>query len=129
MDTHIHAPQYSYAGTGLDLPLLQWLDSYTFPEESRFKDLDFAQKVYTQVVVSLLELPKKTSVVRHKRVCKWRTLGEFVWGDARCIVSLPVAQTGCKALQRLDTYKDGKKTMECYVNPCNMTLGPCREGR
>lgn len=129
VDTHIHAPQYSYAGTGLDLPLLQWLDSYTFPEESRFKDLDFAQKVYTQVVVSLLELPKNTSVVRHKQVCKWRTLGEFVWGDARCIISLPVAQTGCKALQQLDTYKDGKKTMECYVNPCNMTLGPCREGR
>lgn len=59
VDTHIHAPQYSYAGTGLDLPLLQWLNTYTFPAESRFKDLDFANRVYTQVVVSLLEPPKK----------------------------------------------------------------------
>ncbi|KAM7391840.1 hypothetical protein PAMP_022496 [Pampus punctatissimus] len=50
VDTHIHAPQYSYAGTALDMPLLQWLNTYTFPVESRFKDLEFAKKVYTQVV-------------------------------------------------------------------------------
>lgn len=53
VDTHIHAAQYSFAGTGLDLPLLEWLNTYTFPAESRFKDLDFANSVYTQVVVSL----------------------------------------------------------------------------
>ncbi|KAJ0019428.1 hypothetical protein NQD34_006997 [Periophthalmus magnuspinnatus] len=50
VDTHIHASQYSYAGTALDLPLLQWLNTYTFPVESQFKDLDFARKVYKQVV-------------------------------------------------------------------------------
>lgn len=54
VDTHIHASQYSYAGTALDLPLLQWLNTYTFPVESRFKDLEFANKIYTQIVVSLL---------------------------------------------------------------------------
>ena len=52
VDTHIHASQYSYAGTALDLPLLQWLNTYTFPVEARYKDLEFARKVYTQVVVS-----------------------------------------------------------------------------
>ncbi|XP_008417199.1 guanine deaminase [Poecilia reticulata] len=50
IDTHIHAPQYSYAGTALDMPLLQWLNTYTFPVESRFQDIEFAKKVYTQVV-------------------------------------------------------------------------------
>ncbi|XP_029019893.1 guanine deaminase [Betta splendens] len=50
VDTHIHAPQYSYAGTALDMPLLQWLDTYTFPVEARFKDLEFAKSVYTQIV-------------------------------------------------------------------------------
>ncbi|XP_031160971.1 guanine deaminase [Sander lucioperca] len=50
VDTHIHAPQYCYAGTALDMPLLQWLNTYTFPVESRFKDLEFAHRVYTQVV-------------------------------------------------------------------------------
>uniref|UniRef100_A0A8C5GFK1 Guanine deaminase n=1 Tax=Gouania willdenowi TaxID=441366 RepID=A0A8C5GFK1_GOUWI len=50
VDTHIHAPQYSYAGTALDLPLLQWLNKYTFPVEARFEDLKFAQQIYNQVV-------------------------------------------------------------------------------
>uniref|UniRef100_A0A3P9C718 Guanine deaminase n=1 Tax=Maylandia zebra TaxID=106582 RepID=A0A3P9C718_9CICH len=50
VDTHIHASQYSYAGTALDMPLLQWLNAYTFPVESCFKDLEFARKVYTQIV-------------------------------------------------------------------------------
>ncbi|XP_032372174.1 guanine deaminase isoform X2 [Etheostoma spectabile] len=50
VDTHIHASQYSYAGTALDMPLLQWLNTYTFPVESRFEDLDFARRVYSHVV-------------------------------------------------------------------------------
>ncbi|XP_017272615.1 guanine deaminase [Kryptolebias marmoratus] len=50
VDTHIHASQYSYIGTALDMPLLQWLNAYTFPVESRFQDLAFAQKVYAKVV-------------------------------------------------------------------------------
>lgn len=52
IDTHIHAPQYYNAGIGLDLPLLGWLNKYTFPTEARFSDLDFANEVYTRVVVS-----------------------------------------------------------------------------
>ncbi|XP_026795508.3 guanine deaminase [Pangasianodon hypophthalmus] len=50
VDTHIHASQYAYSGTHLDLPLLDWLNTYTFPVESRYEDLDFAKDVYTKVV-------------------------------------------------------------------------------
>ncbi|NXW49450.1 GUAD deaminase, partial [Nyctiprogne leucopyga] len=52
VDTHIHAPQYSFTGTRVDLPLLQWLTTYTFPTEAKYKDNDFAEEVYTRVVVS-----------------------------------------------------------------------------
>ncbi|XP_068167829.1 guanine deaminase isoform X2 [Antennarius striatus] len=55
VDTHIHASQYSYSGTSMDLPLLQWLVIYTFPMEARFKDLDFANRVYTLVVKRTLK--------------------------------------------------------------------------
>ncbi|XP_046650539.1 guanine deaminase-like [Daphnia pulicaria] len=54
IDTHIHAPQYVNAGFGLDLPLLGWLNKYTFPTESRFSDLNFADEVYTRVVANTL---------------------------------------------------------------------------
>lgn len=51
VDTHIHAPQYVFTGTGYDLPLLQWLEKYTFPSESRFGNTEFAKDVYRKVVV------------------------------------------------------------------------------
>lgn len=54
IDTHIHAPQYFFAGSNVDLPLLEWLSKYTFPIEHRFQSIDFAEEVYTRVVVSIL---------------------------------------------------------------------------
>lgn len=50
VDTHIHAPQYKNSGLGLGLPLLQWLEKYTFPCEARCKDLEFARNIYRKVV-------------------------------------------------------------------------------
>ncbi|KAF5912729.1 hypothetical protein HPG69_007719 [Diceros bicornis minor] len=50
VDTHIHAPQYYFAGSNVDLPLLEWLTKYTFPTEHRFRSIDFAEEVYTRVV-------------------------------------------------------------------------------
>ncbi|XP_016062153.1 PREDICTED: guanine deaminase [Miniopterus natalensis] len=50
VDTHIHAPQYYFAGSKVDLPLLEWLTEYTFPTELNFQSIDFAEEVYTKVV-------------------------------------------------------------------------------
>ena len=41
--------QYAFGGTGMDLPLLQWLETHTFPVEARFADPSFARKVRTAV--------------------------------------------------------------------------------
>lgn len=46
-DLHVHAPQYSFRGNGMDLELLEWLNTYTFPEESKYKDLAYAEKAYS----------------------------------------------------------------------------------
>ena len=50
IDTHIHAPQIAFTGTGYDLSLLEWLEKYTFPMESKFKNKDFAIQIYPYVV-------------------------------------------------------------------------------
>jgi len=50
VDTHIHAPQYMNSGTGYDRQLLDWLDKYTYPTETRFKDAAVAKQVYPLVV-------------------------------------------------------------------------------
>ncbi len=54
VDLHIHASQWPQAGTALDRPLETWLGEYTFPLESRFKDLVFANEVYLDVINTTL---------------------------------------------------------------------------
>ena len=45
-DIHLHAPQCSFRGTGTDLELLDWLNTYTFPEEARYADASYAEEAY-----------------------------------------------------------------------------------
>lgn len=47
VDLHIHAPQYAFRGLGMDLELLEWLNTHTFPEEAKYKDMEYAKKVYS----------------------------------------------------------------------------------
>lgn len=46
-DIHVHAPQYGFRGIAMDLELLDWLNTYTFPEESKYADLAYAEKGYS----------------------------------------------------------------------------------
>ncbi|KAF9975488.1 hypothetical protein BGZ65_008230, partial [Modicella reniformis] len=54
VDTHIHASQYSYCGNGHDIPLLEWLNTFTFPHESKFQDPNYAREVYSKSVARSL---------------------------------------------------------------------------
>ena len=48
------APQYKQLGTKTDVPLMEWLEKYTFPAESAFSDPLHAKRVYTRLVRRLL---------------------------------------------------------------------------
>lgn len=52
-DLHIHAPQFSFRGLGMDMELLDWLNVHTFPEESKYADLAYADLAYGQFVSHL----------------------------------------------------------------------------
>ncbi|MDE6455371.1 MAG: amidohydrolase family protein, partial [Dysosmobacter sp.] len=54
-DLHLHAPQYPMLGMGMDLPLLDWLNAYTFPTEARFADPGYAREVYRRLARELIE--------------------------------------------------------------------------
>lgn len=54
IDLHLHAPQWPQLGTGLDLPLEDWLFEHTFPLEARYVDGDLAQRVWDDMVPTLL---------------------------------------------------------------------------
>ncbi|QSX06772.1 amidohydrolase family protein [Sedimentibacter sp. zth1] len=53
-DMHVHAPQFLQMGIGMDKELLDWLDTYTYPNEAKFKNIEHANEVYSQFVNELL---------------------------------------------------------------------------
>ena len=53
-DLHVHAPQFAFRGLGMDMELLEWLNTYTFPEESKYSDLAYAERAYGSFAEHLL---------------------------------------------------------------------------
>ncbi|KAF5304831.1 hypothetical protein FQR65_LT07848 [Abscondita terminalis] len=54
IDTHNHACQYSNLGLGLNKCLKEWLDTYTFPLEQSFENVELAKKCYEATVKNTL---------------------------------------------------------------------------
>ena len=52
-DLHVHAPQYRNQGIAMDLELLPWLENYTFPEEMKYADMGYAERMYRRFVRDL----------------------------------------------------------------------------
>lgn len=52
-DMHVHAPQYQNIGIAMDQELLPWLNTYIFPEESKFVDTNYAESIYRAFVKDL----------------------------------------------------------------------------
>lgn len=63
VDLHLHAPQYPNRGLGLDKELIPWLDTYTFPEEAKYGDVEYAKKVYSKMVKDLWREGTTRSVI------------------------------------------------------------------
>lgn len=54
-DLHVHAPQYAFRGLAMDLQLIDWLNTYTFAEEAKYQNLEYAEKAYEIFVQDLKE--------------------------------------------------------------------------
>lgn len=49
-DLHCHASQFKNLGMAIDKELIPWLNDYTFPEESKFKNLDYSKEIYDRFI-------------------------------------------------------------------------------
>lgn len=52
-DMHVHASQYRNQGLAMDLELLPWLQNYTFPEEKKYADAAYAERMYRRFIRDL----------------------------------------------------------------------------
>ena len=63
VDLHLHAPQYSYCGTAMDLELLDWLNTYAFPQEARYENLEFARSAYSIFAEDMKKSPNTRACI------------------------------------------------------------------
>lgn len=127
VDLHVHAPQYAFRGTGMDLELLDWLAAYTFPEESRYGDPVYAEKAYTLFADALRDGPTTRACVfatthvpatlRLMELLEERGLGAFVGKvsmDRDCPDALrETAEGGVRAVRDWLAARPGS----CLVKP------------
>ena len=110
-DLHVHAPQYAFAGTGMDLELLQWLETRTFPEEERYADPEYARKAY-----GLFARKLKESATA--RACIFGTIHR----EATQILMEELEQTGLKTMV-------GKVSMDRNASAGLLEPGPFAAAR
>lgn len=63
IDLHIHGPQFSQRGIGMNLQLIDWLNQYTFLLEGKFADVNYGKKMYPDFVDSLYDHGTLRSVI------------------------------------------------------------------
>lgn len=63
VDLHIHAPQFTLRSLGMDLELLDWLNAFVFPEETKYRDADYALRAYTGFVEDLKKSPNTRACI------------------------------------------------------------------
>jgi guanine deaminase len=62
VDTHVHLPQFRIMGIGVG-ELLTWLNNYTYPEEARFHDVEYAAGVAVEFFDALVANGTTTAVI------------------------------------------------------------------
>ena len=72
VDLHLHAPQYQFIGINMDLELLEWLNKYTFNEEAKYENLEYAEKAY-DIFVEKLKYSPTTRAVMFATIHKFAT--------------------------------------------------------
>lgn len=70
IDLHLHSVQYPNRGLCLDLPLMDWLFTCTFPAESKFRDITYAKNVYANFIKQLWKSGTTRAVIYDSVFCK-----------------------------------------------------------
>lgn len=87
-DLHAHAPQFRNIGMAMSKELIPWLNDYTFPEESKYADIEYADKMYKRFIkeiwkngttrIAVFATVHKDSTIRLMNLFNTSGIGAFV---------------------------------------------------
>lgn len=101
IDTHIHFPQFPFAGTGIDRPLMAedgFLKKYAFPIEQTMQDRQRAEHTYRMALDQILGLGTTTALVygsAHLEASKVLVDVALQRGGPRCCVGKTAMDRNC----------------------------------
>ena len=131
-DMHVHAPQFHNQGIAMDLELLPWLENYTFPEETKFSTIDYAERIYRRFVYQLWKMGTMRAVTfatihtestrRLMELFKQAGMGAYVGKVAmnrNCPEALqePVEQAVSGMLSLIEAYNDPQDLVRPIITP------------
>ena len=113
-DLHLHAPQFPNRGLGLDKELIPWLDTYTFPEEGKYSDLEYSKKVFSRLINELWKNGTTRSAV-YSTIYKESTkllMDMFIESGLGSYVGKVNMDRNTADYLTEDTYQSSKDTLE-----------------
>ena len=131
-DMHVHAPQFHNQGIAMDLELLPWLENYTFPEETKFSNIDYAERIYRRFVYQLWKMGTMRAVTfatihtestrRLMELFKQAGMGAYVGKVAmnrNCPEALqePVEEAVSGMLSLIEAYNDPQDLVRPIITP------------
>ena len=131
-DMHVHAAQFHNQGIAMDLELLPWLENYTFPEETKFCHIDYAERIYRRFVYQLWKMGTMRAVTfatihtestrRLMQLFKRAGMGAYVGKVAmnrNCPKALqePVEEAVSGMLSLIEAYKDPQDLVRPIITP------------
>ena len=123
-DLHIHAPQYTFRGLGMDMELLDWLGKNAFPEEARYKDLEYADRAYDIFVEDLRNsATTRAAVFATVHVPATKLLMDKLEesGLVTCVGKVNMDRNSDEALQEASA-EESLRATEQWINEC-LTAG------
>ncbi|KAI7876753.1 guanine deaminase-like protein [Lichtheimia hyalospora FSU 10163] len=125
IDTHIHAPQITYTGTATDIPLMDWLQKYTFPSERHFEDPAWARKVYDVLVRRLLGNGTTTALYFssiHLEASKILAEAALKYGQRAFIGKVCMDQYGAEGY--IETTEQSIEDTKAFIDYCQSKKRP-----
>ncbi|KAK6333403.1 hypothetical protein TWF718_011215 [Orbilia javanica] len=130
VDLHIHAPQFKQLGTKTDIPLMEWLQKYTFPAEAAFSSPTHASTIYPKLLSHLLKNGTTTAVLYgSNHLSATKILAESCHKSG---IRAFVGKTCADMLSPdyyVETTEGSLKDTEEFVKWCYEKWGSGREGR
>ena len=124
VDLHVHAPQYTFRGLGMDQELIDWLNTHTFPEEEKYKDTEYAKKAYHIFIEDLLHSATTRACVFatcHKEATLWLMEKMEEAGLAGYVGKVNMDRNSSEGLQEESAQKSAKDTEAWILEAADLT--------